>query len=232
MTVEIPKLAVPGQLLTPTHQSLNSTITRFTAGPGTTTSTVSKLEVIISTLLGRVPTREISEHAYEVSVLSGTSGRLPQEGDRVLVRVVRLSLKQAYVEIVALEGSGTVPVDSGIGSNGSGVVSAGGGSGGLSLHASDLGETFKGIIRSQDVRSTERDRVKVVESFKAGDIVRAEIISLGDGTNYYLTTAKNDLGVVFARSRSGDMMYALDWQTMVCPRTGEMEARKCAKPVQ
>lgn len=163
------------------------------------------------------------------------ANNLPKEGDIVLARVTRISLQRANVEILAVEGN-PVPIDSGIGSNGAGKVAPGGGSGAatfsVSQASSDLGETFRGIIRSQDVRATERDRVKVIEAFKPGDIVRAQILSLGDGTNYYLTTARNDLGVVFARSDSGagGLMYATDWQTMTSPSTGISEKRKCAKP--
>ncbi|GMF17085.1 unnamed protein product [[Candida] boidinii] len=100
------------------------------------------------------------------------------------------------------------------------------------LVASENGENFKGIIRSQDIRSTDRDKVKVNECFMPGDIIRAEILSLGDGINYYLTTARNDLGVIFAKSDhgNGDLMYALDWETMIVPSTGDVEKRKCAKP--
>ncbi|KAA8567995.1 hypothetical protein EYC84_008423 [Monilinia fructicola] len=37
-----------------------------------------------------------------------------------------------------------------------------------------------GLIRVQDVRATEKDKVKIFESFRPGDIVRAMVISLGD----------------------------------------------------
>lgn len=163
------------------------------------------------------------------------ANNLPKEGDIVLTRVTRISLQRANVEILAVENQ-AVPVDSGIGSNGSGIVAAGGGSGAATFSiaqaSSDLGETFRGLIRSQDVRATERDSVKIIDSFKPGDIVRAQVLSLGDGTNYYLTTARNDLGVVFARAvnGTGGLMYAIDWQTMAAPSTGATEKRKCAKP--
>ena len=66
-----------------------------------------------------------------------------------------------------------------------------------------------------DVRATEKDRVKIYSSFRPGDIIRAEVvqsslleagdsdrkISLGDQQSYYLSTAKNELGVLFARSQ-------------------------------
>lgn len=63
-----------------------------------------------------------------------------------------------------------------------------------------LTDEFQGIIRAQDVRATEKDRVKIFESFRPGDIVRALVISLGDQSNYYLSTAQNSLGVVMAYS--------------------------------
>lgn len=37
---------------------------------------------------------------------------------------------------------------------------------------------WQGVIRVQDVRATEKDRVKIYESFRPGDIVRAEVVSL------------------------------------------------------
>lgn len=189
---------------------------------------------------------------YRVSVISKDSEsssvntdsdfatNLPKDGDIVLTRVTKLSLKQAYVEILAIEGVGNVLTDSGIGSNGNATNSSNSNNSGsnivsFSVHqgSSELGETFKGIIRSQDVRSTERDKVKIIESFKPGDIVRAQVLSLGDGKNYYLTTGRNDLGVVFAKAQNGagGLMYPIDWQTMVCAKTGELEPRKCAKPL-
>ncbi|EJS42080.1 csl4p [Saccharomyces arboricola H-6] len=174
---------------------------------------------------------------YKTNKDSGNefANNLPKEGDIVLTRVTRLSLQRANVEILAVEDKPS-PVDSGVGSNGVGIVAAGGGSGAatfsVSQASSDLGESFRGIIRSQDVRSTDRDRVKVIDCFKPGDIVRAQVLSLGDGTNYYLTTARNDLGVVFARAANGagGLMYATDWQMMTSPSTGMTEKRKCAKP--
>ena len=45
-----------------------------------------------------------------------------------------------------------------------------------------VGETvldgeWQGLIRMQDVRATEKDRVKIFESFRPGDIVRAVVVS-------------------------------------------------------
>lgn len=37
---------------------------------------------------------------------------------------------------------------------------------------------WQGVIRVQDVRATEKDRVKIYESFRPGDIVRASVVSI------------------------------------------------------
>lgn len=160
------------------------------------------------------------------------SNHLPKEGDIVLTRVTRITQKRANVEILVVE-TNIIPVDCGIGSKGTSLQAIGGSSTSYSVsQSSDIGDTFGGIIRSQDVRATDRDRVKIADCFRLGDIVRAQVISLGDGLRYYLTTAKNDLGVVFARASrgAGGLMYAADWQTMIAPSTGATEQRKCANP--
>lgn len=92
-------------------------------------------------------------------------------------------------------------------------------------------DSFQGLIRVQDIRATEKDKVKVVESFRPGDIVRAVVISLGDQSNYYLSTARNELGVVMAQSELGNQMAPASWKEMVDLKTGAKEARKVAKPV-
>jgi exosome complex component CSL4 len=92
-----------------------------------------------------------------------------------------------------------------------------------------LQDTFNGIIRTQDVRATEVDKVEIYKSFRPGDIVRAEVISLGDSRSYFLSTAKNELGVVFATSISGATMIPVSWNQMQCPKTKQYEARKVAK---
>lgn len=90
-------------------------------------------------------------------------------------------------------------------------------------------EKFSGVIRQQDVRATEIDKVDMHLSFRAGDIVRALVLSLGDARAYYLSTAKNELGVVSAESGAGATMVPISWTEMQCPLTGQVERRKVAK---
>lgn len=271
------KKVLPGQYLAPQYKAVGDSIERYIPGKGATVSRIEvdtnemkSIPVVVATTLGQLFIQEIPsekdkqflvsvvrdhnaylEYQGDISELPqlSISINLPQEGDIVLVRITKLNPRQAFSEILSVEGHGNVLQDLGIGSTGENAhesLPAGGGSQALSSHttiactqltqlnaqSSDLGETFKGVIRTQDVRSTDRDKVQIVECFRPGDIVRAEVLSLGDGANYYLTTARNDLGVVFARSQggAGGLMYAVDWQTMICDKTGVMEARKVAKP--
>ncbi|XP_076894366.1 uncharacterized protein LOC143546618 [Bidens hawaiensis] len=90
-------------------------------------------------------------------------------------------------------------------------------------------EKFSGIIRQQDVRATEIDKVDMYSSFRPGDIVKASVISLGDARAYYLSTAQNELGVVSAESMAGGTMVPVSWTEMQCPLTGQIEQRKVAK---
>ncbi|KAI9846997.1 MAG: exosome 3'-_5 exonuclease subunit ski4 (Csl4) [Sclerophora amabilis] len=91
-------------------------------------------------------------------------------------------------------------------------------------------EGFQGVIRVQDVRATEKDKVKIFASFRPGDIVRAQVVSLGDQSNYYLSTAHNHFGVVMATSEAGNPMYPISWKEFKDPVTAETESRKVAKP--
>ncbi len=52
-------------------------------------------------------------------------------------------------------------------------------------------------------------QVEMYSCFRPGDLVRAEVISLGDSRSYYLSTAKNDLGVVYAKSLNGELCTTL-----------------------
>ncbi|KAF2746034.1 hypothetical protein M011DRAFT_405265 [Sporormia fimetaria CBS 119925] len=90
--------------------------------------------------------------------------------------------------------------------------------------------SFPAQIRREDIRATEKDKVKVEECFRIGDVVRAEVISLGDQSNYYLSTAKNELGVVLAWGEEGRLLQLISWKEVRDPVTGRKETRKVAKP--
>ncbi|CAI9301913.1 unnamed protein product [Lactuca saligna] len=99
----------------------------------------------------------------------------------------------------------------------------------MCVSSKSVREKFSGIIRQQDVRATEIDKVDMHLSFRPGDIVKALVLSLGDARAYYLSTAQNELGVVSAESMAGGTMVPISWTEMQCPLTGQIEQRKVAK---
>lgn len=38
------------------------------------------------------------------------------------------------------------------------------------------GEEFVGVIRTQDIRATEKDRIKISDCFRGGDVVRGLVV--------------------------------------------------------
>lgn len=155
-----PTSAVPGKLLGPAA--------RYIAGPGTHIhdgQVISSLlgEVTVKAPTGSKPaaaagTKRLtriqsalsSGEKATISVSRHGGGKkregLPDVGNIVLCRVLRLMPRQAIVSI------------------------------------QQVGETvlqteWQGIIRSQDVRATEKDKIKIHESFRPGDIVKASVVS-------------------------------------------------------
>ncbi|XP_043970336.1 exosome complex component CSL4 [Gambusia affinis] len=100
----------------------------------------------------------------------------------------------------------------------------------LYVGSTPLKDRFRGTIRKEDVRESEKDKVDIYKSFRPGDIVLAKVISLGDvQSTYLLTTAENELGVVVAHSEAGAQMIPISWREMQCPQTNIKEFRKVAR---
>lgn len=135
---------------------------------------------------------------------------IPTVADVVLGRITRTTPRQATLSILALDANG----------------------------ARLLREPFPALIRVQDIRATEIDKVKMSESYRVGDIVRGVVISLGDERTYFVGTGKNEYGVVLARSEAGENMVPVSWREMREVLGGEgqqgmgkVELRKVAKPI-
>ncbi|EOY13797.1 Nucleic acid-binding, OB-fold-like protein [Theobroma cacao] len=93
-----------------------------------------------------------------------------------------------------------------------------------------LREKFSGIIGQEGVRATDIDKVDMHLSFRPSDIVRVVVLSLGDARAYYLSTAKNEVGVISGKSSAdAATMVPISWAEMQCPLTGQLEQRKVAK---
>lgn len=163
---------------------------------------------LIASLAGPLtshPSTTKSTKLPTVSIPRHLGPLLPEVGTLVLGKITRTTARQAHLSILALGATGEHPV----------------------------GDPFPAVIRQQDIRATEIDKVKVEESFRVGDVVRAVVISLGDERSYYCSTARNELGVVMARGEGGlgEQMVPVSWQEFMDPVTGVRERRKVAKPV-
>ena len=93
-------------------------------------------------------------------------------------------------------------------------------------------DAYPATIRREDIRATETEKVVASEMFRVGDLVRAAVISLGDQANYYLSTARNEFGVLMARRSEvgGNVMVPVSWREFRDEMTGRTEGRKVAKP--
>lgn len=153
MSSSIPNTALPGAIL--------GSVSMYNPGAGTHVHNGN----VVASVLGRVSVQQPAKQGpvkrlTKLSVLSQPQEYptisvsrhvrpqelLPEVGNTVLCRVIRLMPKQAIVSIQQVQN--TV-----------------------------LQTEWQGVIRSQDVRATEKDKVKIHESFKPGDVVRATVVS-------------------------------------------------------
>lgn len=91
---------------------------------------------------------------------------VPAPASLVLGRVTRVTPRQATVSILVVDG---YPVAAGDWSATGDANRAAG--------EDPAGADFTGVIRQQDVRATEKDKVRLGECFRPGDIVRASVVS-------------------------------------------------------
>ncbi|ALC39297.1 Csl4 [Drosophila busckii] len=95
-----------------------------------------------------------------------------------------------------------------------------------------LESSYRGLLRKEDVRETEKDRVDIYKSFKPGDIILARVINQME-QSFMLSTAESELGVVIAYASDARKnripMVPIGWGEMQCPQTTIKEPRKVAK---
>ncbi|KAK5167837.1 exosome 3'-_5 exonuclease subunit ski4 (Csl4) [Saxophila tyrrhenica] len=171
-------------------------------GAGTHISS-SNLYASIAGPLTSNPSTSKSSPAPTISISRPSGDLLPEVNTTIIGKITRTNPRQASLSILALGPTG----------------------------AHVLREPLPALIRQQDIRATEVDKVKMAECFRVGDVVRANVISLGDERAYYLSTARNELGVVMAWSEAGNVMVPVSWREFVDEATGAREGRKVAKPV-
>ncbi|XP_074182812.1 exosome complex component CSL4 [Rhinolophus sinicus] len=79
------------------------------------------------------------------------------------------------------------------------------------------------------MKSSENDKVEIYKSLHPGDVVLAKVISLPDAqSNYLLTTAENELGVVGTHNKSSVQMVPISLCEMQCPKVHTKEFWKVA----
>ncbi|KAJ5881052.1 uncharacterized protein N7473_012105 [Penicillium subrubescens] len=240
MATSIPPVAIPGQRL--------GSIAAYSAGPGTHVQQSNIYASIAgpvivdpaqpktqakSTLRVSRTLQSTSQAASAASVKQKSRyNTLPAVDSIVLARVTRVQKRQATVSIlVVLDDTSATSTDpSKLASDNDNVASILTTAANPENHSSTDELRFQALIRKEDVRAVEKDRVVMDEMFRVGDIVRGSVLSLGDQSFYYLTTARNDLGVVMARSEAGNMMFPVSWKEMRDPVTGAGEQRKVARP--
>ncbi|KAL4747852.1 hypothetical protein BDW72DRAFT_6596 [Aspergillus terricola var. indicus] len=244
MASALPSLAIPGQRLGPagtysagpgTH-IYHSHIYASIAGPVSVDSaqvnSPAKSVISVSRTIKRAiaASTSISSAATEPKPKYNT---LPAVDSVVLARVTRVQKRQATVSILVVldESASSQALDpSQSASDNDNIESILASAANPENHSSSDELRFQALIRKEDVRAVEKDRVVMDEMFRVGDIVRGTVISLGDQSYYYITTARNDLGVVMARSEAGNMMFPVSWKEMRDPVTGAAEQRKVARP--
>jgi exosome complex component CSL4 len=245
MATTLPTLAVPGQHLAPataysagtgTHIH-NGVICASIAGPVAVEPSQSKpktksvLNVSRTASGSQAPggPKRTSTPTVTTSTASATTKKpryntLPAVDSIVLAKVTRVQKRQATVSILV------VLDDTSRASDNDDIAAILSSAANPENHNNSDELRFQAIIRKEDVRAVEKDQVVLEEMFRVGDIVRGSVISLGDQSFYYLTTARNDLGVVMARSEAGNMMFPVSWREMRDPVTGQGESRKVARP--
>lgn len=201
--MSVPSSAVPGDQLAPASTHALGLGTHSYAS-NIHASVAGPVSTARDSTKKGLPTVSIPGSGKPTSTSGAAQGAVtPSVGDVILGRVTRTMQRQATIDILSL------------GMSGSQV----------------LREPFQALIRQQDIRATEIDKVKVGESFRVGDVVRGVVISLGDERNYYVSTARNEFGVVLARSEANNQMVPVSWREMRDLETGVNELRKVAKVV-
>jgi exosome complex component CSL4 len=208
-------VALPGDVL--------GSATTHLAGPGThvydsniCASIIGSVSTTPSSKSGKF-TMTIPRAPSKPSVQPLTTNTLPALNSALLCRITRVQQRQASASILVINPSPTTLIPNSLSH--------------LATTTASAEDTyFSAVLRREDVRLTEKDKVVMNESFRVGDIVRATVISLGDEKNYYISTGGNEFGVVIARSEEGNAMVPASWKEMRDVISGKVELRKVAKP--
>lgn len=87
---------------------------------------------------------------------------------------------------------------------------------------------YGGVIRTEDIRDYDKDKIVINRCFRPGDIILARVYAHGEKHEFLLTTAAPELGVVIATNDWGEPMVPIGLNEMVCPKSLTKEPRKVA----
>lgn len=170
---------LPGQPLPslPGKPSTSSSTTIDPPSPGIYQRSDYNLSSLTGTTSYSKPTTKTDTPACAtISTPLAPLQRLPEPDSLVLARITRITSRQALCSILlVLPNEG----DDSIGTADSTSLQQALASG-KSNHAAGedpAGLDFSGVIRQQDVRLTGIDRVKMIECFRVGDLVKARVVS-------------------------------------------------------
>ena len=162
---EMPSIALPGNVLGPTS--------RYAAGPGTHIHEGN----VVASLMGAVTVAATPAQAAgpgpakRLNRITAPAAAAADRGPPATVSVARRGGRRREVlpdvghvvlaRVVRLMPRQAIVVIQQVG-------------------ATVLQTEWQGVIRLQDVRATEKDKVRMYESFKPGDVVRAQVVSSGE----------------------------------------------------
>ncbi|XP_063389521.1 exosome complex component CSL4 [Cydia fagiglandana] len=104
----------------------------------------------------------------------------------------------------------------------------------LCVGPSVLVRPYRGILKKEDIKSTDKDRIDPYKCFRPGDVILARVLPMTEIHWYHISTAENELGVVIATaegSPQGVGMVPISWSEMQCPKTLVKEPRKVARVI-
>ena len=103
----------------------------------------------------------------------------------------------------------------------------------LAVESGVLAHAFSGEVKREDVEERDKDRTRMQNCFRPGDLVLARIISAGEtASTFQASTAEEELGVVAAKCAEDGARLRRppqSWKTMECPDCGVVVPRKLAR---
>ena len=162
-TTEAPHIAIPGESLVSAKQSRPGQGTHIQNGEicasvaGKVVISKDAISVLNASSSAAVAEVKGTKTDSGATPSASSAGILPYVNATVLGRVTRTTTRQAHVSIVVLDGRPCADNE------------------------------FPALIRAQDVRATEKDGVRIGESFRPGDVVRGVVVSLAFSFLFLIT---------------------------------------------